>query len=79
MMSTTMPSTTNNDDHLPYEGAGFILAYESDILLGIRIKKPEDLKKDPTVEIEYMEVNPKQVTITTLCKPHLPNLSKNSV
>ena len=31
----------------PYEGAGFLLFYEDDCIMGIRVKKPEDLAKDP--------------------------------
>lgn len=38
---------------MPYEGAGFLLSYKENILLGQRIKKAEDLAKDPTPEIEY--------------------------
>lgn len=36
------------------EGAGFLLHYKEYFILGIRIKKPEDVAKDPTVEVEYM-------------------------
>lgn len=45
-------------NHLPYEGAGFILGYQGNIILGVRLKKPEDLAKDPTIEVEYMGGKP---------------------
>lgn len=41
------------ENFMPYEGAGFILFYENIVILGRRIKKEEDLKKDPTPEVEY--------------------------
>ena len=45
-------------NHIPYEGAGFLLRYQNDFILGIRIKKPEDAAKDPTIELEYMGGKP---------------------
>lgn len=41
------------ESHMPYEGAGFLLSHKGQVLLGRRIKKEEDLKKDPTPEVEY--------------------------
>jgi len=41
-------------DHMPYEGAGFLLRFEGNIILGLRRKKPSDFSKDPTPELEYM-------------------------
>ena len=40
--------------HMPYEGAGFLLTRDGNVILGERIKKEKDLKKDPTPELEYM-------------------------
>jgi hypothetical protein len=42
------------DEHFPYEGAGFLMYHEKEFVLGIRVKKPQDVIKDPTVEVEYM-------------------------
>lgn len=39
-------------DFMPYEGAGFLLKYKDNYILGIRNKKPEE--KDQTIEVEYM-------------------------
>lgn len=48
-----------NNDLLNYEGGGFLLTVtengEKFILLGERIKKPEDLAKDSTPEAEYVD------------------------
>lgn len=44
--------------YMPYEGAGFLLGCDDQIILGIRKKKPEDLAKDATREIEYMGGKP---------------------
>jgi len=44
----------NNKEHMPYEGAGFLLTRDGNVILGERIKKEKDLKKDPTPELEYM-------------------------
>jgi hypothetical protein len=45
-----------NKDLLNYEGAGFLLTVTENgqkfVLLGQRIKKPEDLAKDSTPEVE---------------------------
>lgn len=41
-------------DHMPYEGAGFLLSYQGNLILGSRIKKEKDLVADPTPELEYM-------------------------
>lgn len=46
------------EQHKPYEGAGFILKYKDNIVLGLRIKKPADFAKDPTQEVEYMGGKP---------------------
>ncbi len=46
------------DLHMPYEGAGFLLSYDNAFVMGIRIKKPEDVAKDPIVELEYMGGKP---------------------
>lgn len=48
-----------NNELLNYEGAGFLLTRTfregfKFVLLGQRIKKPEDLVKDPTLEVEYV-------------------------
>lgn len=48
----------STDSHMPYEGAGFLMYYETSFVLGIRIKKAEDVAKDPTVELEYMGGKP---------------------
>lgn len=37
-----------------FEGAGFLLTYQTLFILAARIKKPEDLAKDPIEEVEYM-------------------------
>lgn len=37
-----------------YEGAGFLLSFMDMAILGERVKKPDDLAKDPTLEFEYM-------------------------
>lgn len=44
--------------HMPYEGAGFLLSYKGNIILGVRQKKPEDWAKDPVDEVEYMGGKP---------------------
>lgn len=41
------------EEYKPYEGAGFFLKYNQNVLLGRRLKKNEDIKKDPTEEFEY--------------------------
>lgn len=41
-----------------YEGAGFILTHRENIVFGLRIKKPEDIAKDPVIELEYMGGKP---------------------
>lgn len=46
-----------NNELLNYEGAGFLLTHTVQqgnkfVLLGQRIKKPEDLVKDSTLEVE---------------------------
>src|SRR5271163_349108 len=46
--------TEAKQEYMPYEGAGFLMYYEDNFVLGTRIKKPEDLVKDPILEIEYM-------------------------
>jgi 8-oxo-dGTP pyrophosphatase MutT (NUDIX family) len=38
--------------YMPYEGAGFLLKFASQYVLGIRIRKPDD--KDQTPEVEYI-------------------------
>jgi hypothetical protein len=43
---------------IQYEGAGFLLTYVGFAILGIRIKKAEDVAKDPTVEFEYFGGKP---------------------
>jgi hypothetical protein len=48
------------EEHMPYEGAGFLMHHEGKFILGIRIKKPEDVVKDPTVEVEYMGGKPEK-------------------
>jgi hypothetical protein len=58
--SFVFATVTMEADHMPYEGAGFLLRYQNDFILGIRIKKPEDVAKDPTIEIEYMGGKPDQ-------------------
>lgn len=45
-------------EHLPYEGAGFLLTYKGSVILGNRIKKPEDFAKDPILEVEYFGGKP---------------------
>jgi len=45
-------------EHLPYEGGGFLLTYKGNVILGNRIKKPEDLAKDPILEVEYFGGKP---------------------
>ncbi len=49
-----MNNTQHDEQHMPYEGAGFLLSYKDTVLLGIRRKKAADAAKDPTVELEYM-------------------------
>ncbi len=44
----------NEQTHLPHEGAGFLWTHKGRVILGERIKKPKDLAKDPTLEVEYM-------------------------
>lgn len=44
----------NNIDKSEYEGAGFLLIHKQEYIMGIRIKKLEDVAKDPTVEVEYI-------------------------
>jgi hypothetical protein len=46
------------NNHLPYEGGGFLLTYKGNVILGNRIKKPEDLAKDPIKEVEYFGGKP---------------------
>lgn len=41
-------------EYFPYEGAGFLLSFNDFVILGQRIKKAEDLAKDPVTELEYM-------------------------
>ncbi len=48
------------EHHMPYEGAGFLMYFAGKFILGIRIKKPEDAAKDPTVEVEYMGGKPEK-------------------
>jgi len=48
------------EEHMPYEGAGFILQYQKNIILGLRCKKPADFAKDPTQELEYMGGKPEK-------------------
>jgi hypothetical protein len=52
------------DNEVPltvYEGAGFLLAHGNSLILGERVKKPEDLLKDGTIEFEYMGGKPEAV------------------
>lgn len=43
--------STVEEDHMPYEGAGFLLSFNHRAILGQRIKKEKDLAKDPTPEL----------------------------
>ena len=44
----------SNENNMPYEGAGFLLSFKDQAILGKRIKKEKDLLSDPTAELEYM-------------------------
>jgi len=46
------------EKHLPYEGGGFLITHRGNVILGNRIKKPEDLAKDPILEVEYFGGKP---------------------
>lgn len=48
----------STDTFLPYEGAGFLLHYNENFVMGVRIKKAGDLVKDPITEVEYMGGKP---------------------
>lgn len=52
------------EQHFPYEGAGFFLQVSIYntlyAVLGQRIKKEDDLKKDPSIEIEYFGGKPEE-------------------
>lgn len=45
---------TEQSQHMPYEGAGFLLSFRGAVILGERIKKEKDFAKDPTIELEYI-------------------------
>lgn len=65
---------------LPYEGAGFILTYRGRAFLGKRIKKPEDVAKDPTEEVEYpggKRENTEQISLHTAYRELVEELGCN--
>ena len=68
-----MTDQSNQSNHMPYEGAGFLFTYRGNVLLGNRIKKPQDLAKDPTPEVEYFGGKPEpsdcnDPLVTAICE-----------